>query len=467
MIPHSGCPARILLHRDRSGHRRPGTVGCARRVGEVPAGVSRGQHSGGVPEQPSATCRRSAHRCWCSTTAPWTATSRSWPPGAPTTAWGSLRTGRRRWRRRCGSASWRRAPGASPWPTSASCGSPPRSASAGCMLANALVDPNGLTWAARLLADRRRPPCWCGPTHVDTVAAMDRGARRRGSDPPDRRAGRTRWRRRAHRGTQHRGGRPDRRRGRGERRTCDWPAWPDTRVRSPTTHRPEPSPRYATTCARLAEFHRGLLAAGTYQTDEIIVTAGGSAYFDDVAEVLGELATEGGGTRPRSACWCARAPTSSTTTASTGPSRRCRGPVRHCARRCTPGPGSSPARSPASRCWTPASVTSRSTRDCPSRSWSPTTSGPRPTPLTGAHVSRGQRPARVPADPRRQHAAGRPGRPAGPVPSVHRVRQVALDPGRPARLGAAPRPIRSSSTWSGPTSDATGATATAGPARPH
>jgi D-serine deaminase-like pyridoxal phosphate-dependent protein len=43
----------------------------------------------------------------------------------------------------------------------------------------------------------------------------------------------------------------------------------------------------------LAALHADL--AGTYETDDVIVTAGGSAYFDDVADVLGPLA--GPGTR--------------------------------------------------------------------------------------------------------------------------------------------------------------------------
>ena len=48
-----------------------------------------------------------------------------------------------------------------------------------------------------------------------------------------------------------------------------------------------------------------------------IVTAGGSAYFDDVAEVLGPLLADG---RPGSSC--GRVPTSPTTTATTGTSAR-------------------------------------------------------------------------------------------------------------------------------------------------
>lgn len=44
----------------------------------------------------------------------------------------------------------------------------------------------------------------------------------------------------------------------------------------------------------LAELHRRLLASDAYQgTDEVLVTAGGSAYFDDAAAVLGGLRDDG------------------------------------------------------------------------------------------------------------------------------------------------------------------------------
>jgi len=45
----------------------------------------------------------------------------------------------------------------------------------------------------------------------------------------------------------------------------------------------------------LAELHRSLAADGAYPDGEVVVTAGGSAYFDEVADVLGPLA--GPGTR--------------------------------------------------------------------------------------------------------------------------------------------------------------------------
>jgi D-serine deaminase-like pyridoxal phosphate-dependent protein len=40
----------------------------------------------------------------------------------------------------------------------------------------------------------------------------------------------------------------------------------------------------------LAALHRGLVEAEAYGTSEVVVTAGGSAFFDDVADVLGALA---------------------------------------------------------------------------------------------------------------------------------------------------------------------------------
>ncbi|HEY2203441.1 MAG TPA: amino acid deaminase [Pseudonocardia sp.] len=40
----------------------------------------------------------------------------------------------------------------------------------------------------------------------------------------------------------------------------------------------------------LAELHRALRAGGTYPAGEMVLSAGGSAYFDDVAELLGPLA---------------------------------------------------------------------------------------------------------------------------------------------------------------------------------
>jgi len=51
--------------------------------------------------------------------------------------------------------------------------------------------------------------------------------------------------------------------------------------------------------ADVVALHEALLAEGLYDADELIVTAGGSAYFDDVADVLGPLRDGGGHGAPR------------------------------------------------------------------------------------------------------------------------------------------------------------------------
>ena len=165
------------------------------------------------------------------------------------------------------------------------------------MLANALVDPNGLTWAARLLADRPQTTLLVWADNVDTVAAMDRvlaaAAATRPIDVLVELGGT--------------GGRTGARSiEEADRIAAAVTASDHLRLagvagyEGALAHDASAGAIAAVHeyLARLAEFHRGLLAAGTYQTDEIIVTAGGSAYFDDVAEVLGELATEGGGDSP-------------------------------------------------------------------------------------------------------------------------------------------------------------------------
>jgi D-serine deaminase-like pyridoxal phosphate-dependent protein len=44
---------------------------------------------------------------------------------------------------------------------------------------------------------------------------------------------------------------------------------------------------------QMLELHRRLLADGLYGSDELIVTAGGSAYFDDVVDVLAPVINDG------------------------------------------------------------------------------------------------------------------------------------------------------------------------------
>ncbi len=51
--------------------------------------------------------------------------------------------------------------------------------------------------------------------------------------------------------------------------------------------------------AQMRLLHEQLLAAGLYGTKSVIVTAGGSAYFDDVVSVLSPCIAEGADTRPR------------------------------------------------------------------------------------------------------------------------------------------------------------------------
>lgn len=50
---------------------------------------------------------------------------------------------------------------------------------------------------------------------------------------------------------------------------------------------------------RMLELHRMLLADGLYGSDELIVTAGGSAYFDDVVDVLSPCISDGGDGGPK------------------------------------------------------------------------------------------------------------------------------------------------------------------------
>src|SRR6266511_2563242 len=61
-------------------------------------------------------------------------------------------------------------------------------------------------------------------------------------------------------------------------------------------HRRGGGPRGASRAAvdgylhRLADLHKRLSAEELYETAEVVVSAGGSAYFDRVAEILGPLA---------------------------------------------------------------------------------------------------------------------------------------------------------------------------------
>ena len=243
---------------------------------------------------------------------------------------------------------------------------------AGCMLANALVDPVGVAAVSRALdADPDLAGSVAGSTPSASVAAMDRGpAGLRPARPltvlvelgaP--------------------GGRTGARDLPAARAVADAvAASPHLRLGGVAGYEGalahDASPAGLDAVRRylrdLAALHAAL--AGAYEADEAVVTAGGSAYFDDVADVLGPLA--GPGTRVLAAL----------------------GRLRHPRRRLLPrhlaaspgtddaplrlgharlGARSSPGPSPAWPCSTPASGTSRSTRACPSRSWPPTRSAPR------------------------------------------------------------------------------------------
>ncbi len=108
---------------------------------------------------------------------------------------------------------------------------------------------------------------------------------------------------------------------------------------------PESLARVGDYLAELLELHDAIEAAGLYSPDDaVILTAGGSAYFDQVADA-----------------------TSPTTTATTAPSRPCGAPspVGSSGRPSTGGRPWSPTRS-RGWCWsTRASATSRTTKGCP------------------------------------------------------------------------------------------------------
>lgn len=160
------------------------------------------------------------------------------------------------------------------------------------MLANALVDPNGLAWAAGVLDSRPATTMLTWADSVDTVAAMQTVlARARSARPMDvlvelgGDGGRT-----------------------GARTLQTALQVADAVSRSPQLRlvgvagyegalahdaSPEGLAAVRTYLERLAELHRRLLSGDAYQGQEIIVSAGGSAYFDDVADILGPLAGPG------------------------------------------------------------------------------------------------------------------------------------------------------------------------------
>ena len=240
------------------------------------------------------------------------------------------------------------------------------------LLANALVDPVGIAAVSRALDADPELQVLSWVDSVSSVAAMDDGPRRAAPRAPADRARRARRSGRAHGGPRPAGGA---RRG-------------DAVAASPHLHlggvagyegalAHDASPAGLDAVRRylrdLAALHTDL--AGAYEADEVIVTAGGSAYFDDVADILGPLTGPSTRVLLRSGAYVIH---------DDGFYRGISPFARHgdtrWRRRCTSGPASSPDPSPGSPCSTPASGTSRSTRGCPSRSWPPTRSGGRRAP---------------------------------------------------------------------------------------
>ena len=321
-----------------------------------------------------------------------------------------------------------------------------RSGCAGCMLANALVDPVGVAPAEP--GARRRPrACRCcpGSTRVRPSPRWTRVLAAAAPRPP---ADRARRARRA--GRPDRGPRPDRPRAPWptpwpRARTCGWAGSPATRARWPTTPpRPGSTPS-AATCATSP--HCTPSSPAATRPSEVVVTAGGSAYFDDVADVLGPLRR-----RRAPACCCARAPTS----IHDDGFYRGISPLRPRRRRTAAlgdarlGPGRLPARARA------GAARRRQARRPVRRGAARAAAGRRRARRPGAPAGRARSPRSTTSTPscastRPTPLRRRPRGPAGPVPPVHRLRQVAADPGGRRRRRA---PTRSSSTWSAPTSDA-------------
>ena len=164
------------------------------------------------------------------------------------------------------------------------------------LLANPLVDPVALRWLDGVSTG---PEITVWADDVDTVAAMDAGslpADRSGcwssSGPPAAGPGRDRPRRRLPWQTRWR-----RAPGSG------WPGWPAGRPRSPPTRPPASVARVQDFLHAMVGLHEELLSRGQYATDEVLLTAGGSTFFDVVADVLGAAAGPGVTALLRSGCY--------------------------------------------------------------------------------------------------------------------------------------------------------------------
>ena len=204
------------------------------------------------------------------------------------TAWPSPRTARPRWRRSSSPANSSTAPGASPRPSRTRCASTARSASGGSSSpTSSWTPPRCAGSAAELDADPGfRFVCYvdsvrgvelmdaalrgAGPARpVDVVVELGAGeGARTGARTEDgvRARSPTRWPRRAR---------------------CGWSASPATRARCRDAD-PRAGARLAAPAGRAGRAASTPRAASR-TLDEIVVSAGGSAWFDAVADVFAEL----------------------------------------------------------------------------------------------------------------------------------------------------------------------------------
>ena len=160
------------------------------------------------------------------------------------------------------------------------------------MLANSLTDPQAIRWAADQAADGSRIVSWVDS--VDTVALLDRELTGHGTlDVIVERGGH--------------GGRTGARTHQ-EALAIARAVHGSPRLRLVGVGGYEGALAHTADDAGLAAvrgyladvvaLHEALLAEGLYDADELIVTAGGSAYFDDVVDVFGPVRTSGGDGAP-------------------------------------------------------------------------------------------------------------------------------------------------------------------------
>ncbi|WP_287900725.1 alanine racemase [Arthrobacter sp.] len=166
------------------------------------------------------------------------------------------------------------------------------------MLANSLTDPQAIRWAAEQAADGARIVSWVDS--LDTVALLDRelaGESLGGSGSLD--------------VIVERGGHGGRTGARSHEEALAIAravhASPRLRLvgvggyEGALAHTADDAGLAAVRgyLADVVALHEELLAEGLYDADELLVTAGGSAYFDDVVDVLGPVRTSRGNGTPR------------------------------------------------------------------------------------------------------------------------------------------------------------------------